>query len=185
VSRTRHARTPKTKRAPRTGKVAIPYKTALTLSQYLGKAINAAAGSQLRMFVAGSLRRKKAMVGDVDLVLVDPADAAWAALATVRGLTLDAYGPMKASGWFKSHGKRIRVDLRRTTADSLGAALEYFTGPAGHNLGMRMKARKAGYKLNEYGLFRLSDGAKAAGATEASIYDVLKHAWKPPEERGR
>lgn len=182
MSRTRHARP--AKRAPRVGKVAVPYKQAIGLHTCLVLDL-IAAGVKGRHVMAGSLRRKKTTIGDIDLLIVDPTDAAWAALAHVNGLTLDAYGPLKASGWYRSHRKQIRVDLRRTTADSLGAALEYFTGPAGHNLGMRMKAKKAGYKLNEYGLFRVSDGAKVAGATEESIYEVLKHPWKPPEERGR
>jgi len=185
VSRTRHTRTPKARRAPRTGKIAVPYDTAMKLFLVLKERLQNAIGRIFPIIFAGSLRRKAAKVGDLDVLLVGAPLSGWRALEHLRGLTLDAYGPVKASGWFHSHGKRIRVDLRNVALDSVGAALEYFTGPVGHNLGMRRKAKNAGYRLNEYGLFRVSDGVKVAGDTEQSIYDALHRPWKPPELRGK
>jgi DNA polymerase (family 10) len=134
---------------------------------------------------AGSLRRKRSSVKDLDALLVDRTDAQWGHLANVDRLELTSFGPQKAAGTFMCKGVSVNVDIRRVATRSLGAALEYFTGPKGHNVGMRMKAKKLGLKLNEYGLFRVRDGARVAGRTEQEIYDVLKHAWKPPELRGR
>ena len=136
---------------------------------------------------AGSLRRMAPTVGDLDLLLIEQpwGQWAWGALPTVHGLALHAFGPAKATGVFTHGRQRIPVDIRAVAPSSLGAALEYFTGPAGHNLGMRMKAKRKGYKLNEYGLFSVKTGFKIAGDTEASIYDALGHDWKPPELRGR
>jgi hypothetical protein len=182
MSRSRHAR-PSLK-APRVGKIRLPYAAAQGLMTQLTRQLRNVGIGPGEIVVAGSLRRKKAMVGDLDILLVNASDGEWVALDGMSGLTLDAYGTLKASGWFRSHRKKIRVDFRRVARESLGAALEYFTGPAGHNLGMRMKAKKLGMRLNEYGLFD-KHGAKVAGATEESIYDVLRHPWKPPEMRGR
>lgn len=136
---------------------------------------------------AGSLRRQAPTVGDLDLLLIEQpwGQWAWGALPTVPGLALHAFGPAKATGVFRRGGLQIPVDIRAVAPESLGAALEYFTGPQGHNLGMRMKAKRMGYKLNEYGLFNLQTGLKIAGDTEASIYDALGHPWRSPEQRGR
>ncbi len=183
MSRTRHARPPT--KAPRVGKIALPYAAAQGLMTQLARQLRNVGVGPSSIVVAGSLRRKKAMVGDLDVLLVDPPAHAWASLVTQSGLTLDAHGPLKASGWFRSHRKKIRVDFRRVTRDSLGAALEYFTGPAGHNLGMRTKAKKLGLRLSEYGLFNVKTGERVAGETEQSIYEKLGHQWKPPESRGR
>lgn len=170
----------------------IPRATALELSRRFLRALRGAdvvAGTRGSCCVfAGSLRRKSATVGDLDLLLVDRTDAQWANLAHVRRFTLSKFGPRLAQGVFaaKVHGVDVfvKIDIRRVAARSLGAALEYFTGPRGHNLGMRTKAKKRGYKLNEYGLFA-ADGTRVAGRTEKEIYDVLGHGWKPPEQRGK
>jgi len=172
---------------------AVPYLVALEASRAFARALRAAdvvhGKRGVSVVFAGSLRRKKPVVADLDVLLVDRTDAQWAKLQAVRHLALSSWGPKKAAGTFTAtvHGKRVplNVDLRRVATRSLGAALEYFTGPKGHNLGMRMKAKKAGYKLNEYGLYRIKDGARVAGRTEQEIYDVLEHTWKPPELRGR
>lgn len=169
------------------------YDQALELSRRLQRALRAADvvhGTRGSAIVfAGSLRRKAERIRDLDVLLVDRTDAQWANLAHVRGLKLTSFGPKKAAGvfWVGRGGIRlpINVDVRRVATRSLGAALEYFTGPKGHNLGMRLKAKRQGYKLNEYGLFRVSTGTRVAGRTEQEIYAVLGHPWKPPEERGR
>lgn len=171
----------------------VPYDVALEGSRALARAFRAADvvhGTRgTAVVVAGSLRRKQATVADLDVLLVDRTDAQWAKLAAVRHLVLDRWGPKKAAGRFTFSWHRTRVtlnvDLRRVATRSLGAALEYFTGPKGHNLGMRLKAKRLGYKLNEYGLFRLADGVRVAGRTEQELYQVLGHPWKPPELRGR
>lgn len=136
-----------------------------------------------RFVLAGSIRRRASQVGDIDVLLVDLPDAQWAMLEHVDDFKLIEYGPKRARGTFRSHGKRVQLDIRRVGQSHLGAALEYFTGPKGHNLGMRSKAKKKGMKLNEYGLWK---GTKLiAAATEKDIYDALGHPWKPPHARGK
>lgn len=166
-----------------------PYYTAVKLAHLLSRALRGADVVQGKrgtaVVFAGSLRRKKPLVGDLDVLLVERTDSQWAKLEHVRGLALAKFGPKKAEGTFTIGGQSINVDIRRVARRSLGAALEYFTGPRGHNLGMRVKAKKKGLKLNEYGLFDVKTGARVAGRTEKSIYEVLKHEWKPPELRGK
>ncbi len=69
------------------------------------------------------------------------------------------------------------------TSRSLGAALQYFTGSKAHNIALRDRAIQRGYKLNEYGLYRVDDGARVAGEDEAGIYAALGLAFVPPELR--
>jgi len=68
-------------------------------------------------------------------------------------------------------------------AESRGAAMQYFTGSKAHNVALRDRAIQHGFKLNEYGLFRVADDGRLAGASEEGIYDALGMAWVPPELR--
>lgn len=77
----------------------------------------------------------------------------------------------------------FQVDLRLVPADSRGAALQYFTGSKSHNIALRDRAIGLGFKLNEYGLFRVADDVRVAGATEEEIYQALGLEWIPPELR--
>jgi DNA polymerase (family 10) len=77
----------------------------------------------------------------------------------------------------------FQADLRLVAADSRGAALQYFTGSKAHNIALRDRAIGQGYKLNEYGLFRVADDVKVAGAREEDIYAALGLDWVPPELR--
>jgi DNA polymerase (family 10) len=77
----------------------------------------------------------------------------------------------------------LQIDLRQIEADSLGAALQYFTGGKAHNVALRERALRQGLKLNEYGVFRLDTGAKIAGRTEEDVYAALGLPFIPPEMR--
>ena len=77
----------------------------------------------------------------------------------------------------------IQADLRLVPPESEGAAMQYFTGSKAHNIALRDRAIARGFKLNEYGLFRVADGVSVAGADEAGIYDALGLALIPPELR--
>jgi DNA polymerase (family 10) len=77
----------------------------------------------------------------------------------------------------------FQADLRLVAADSRGAALQYFTGSKAHNIALRDRAIDRGFKLNEYGLFRLADDARVAGEREEDIYAALGLDWVPPELR--
>lgn len=137
--------------------------------------------------IAGSIRRKSPTVRDGDVLLVDVSPGQWSRLERLPRATFTQYGPVRAQLVYRPRRFKtgLQIDVRRVARQSLGAALEYFTGPRGHNLGMRSKAKSRGMKLNEYGLFDVRTGERLAGETEKGIYEVLDHPWKPPELRGR
>ena len=132
---------------------------------------------------AGSFRRAKETVGDLDLLVTGPAAAAAIDRFTAHPSVTEvlAKGPNKASAKVGSQG--IQVDLRALPPDSYGAALQYFTGSKDHNVALRTRGLKMGYTLSEYGLFRLDDEARIASRTEEEIYNQLGLAWIPPELR--
>lgn len=129
---------------------------------------------------AGSLRRGRETVGDLDL-LVTGRDHAGIATHFVRfpGIAqILAKGEDKVSVKLEND---MQVDVRLLDRESYGAALQYFTGSKEHNVTLRERAKKRGWKLSEYGLFK---GDKAvASHTEEDIYAKLELAWIPPELR--
>jgi DNA polymerase (family 10) len=132
---------------------------------------------------AGSLRRGKETVGDLDLLVTGPAPEAALDrfVAYPRVSEVLGKGPNKASA--KVGLQSIQVDVRALPAESYGAALLYFTGSKEHNITLRGRCLKMGYTLSEYGLFQLADEAKVAGATEEEVYAKLGLAWIAPELR--
>lgn len=136
-----------------------------------------------RVTPAGSYRRGKETVGDLDVLVAGPgAAAALDRFAAFPGLSeMLAKGGNKASA--KVGSPPIQVDVRALSMDSYGAALQYFTGSKDHNVALRTRCLKLGYTLNEYGLFRLEGETKAAGEREEDIYQKLGLAWIPPELR--
>jgi len=133
---------------------------------------------------AGSLRRGKETVGDIDLLVTGPQpEAALERFVSYpRVHEVLGRGPTKASATVGLQS--IQVDVRALPKESYGAALQYFTGSKDHNVALRGRALKMGYTLNEYGLFRLEDETvRVAGETEEEIYTALGLAWIPPEMR--
>ncbi|MGQ9634756.1 MAG: DNA polymerase/3'-5' exonuclease PolX [Bryobacteraceae bacterium] len=132
---------------------------------------------------AGSLRRGKETVGDLDLLVTGPrASAALDRFAAYPGVQeILGKGENKASA--RVGEQRIQVDVRALPAESFGAALQYFTGSKEHNVALRTRAVKMGLKLSEYGLFRASDDKPLASAAEEEVYHALGLAWVPPELR--
>jgi DNA polymerase (family X) len=130
--------------------------------------------------VAGSIRRQRPTVGDIDLLAVgtDGAGIARHFARFPRFRDVLAQGATRASAVLDSG---TQVDLRVVPPASLGAALLYFTGPKAFNIELRKRALEQGLKLNEYGLYK---GARpVAGATEASILEALGTGWVAPEAR--
>jgi DNA polymerase (family 10) len=132
---------------------------------------------------AGSLRRGKETVGDLDLLVTGTGAAAaldrfvqYPRVSEVLGK-----GPNKAS--VKIGLEAMQVDVRALPEESYGAALQYFTGSKEHNIALRTRCVKMGFKLSEYGLFRATDDGKVAGETEEGIYAALGLPWIPPELR--
>jgi len=131
---------------------------------------------------AGSLRRGRETVGDLDLLVTGPADAVIERfLAFPRVEEVLARGENKVSAKVGREG--LQVDVRALPPDTFGAAMQYFTGSKDHNVAIRTRAVKMGLKLSEYGLFRVEDESKVAGATEAGVYEALGLPWIPPELR--
>ena len=136
---------------------------------------------------AGSLRRGRETVGDLDLLVTGPAcepDIVAAAVEYVATLPLIdkllARGQNKVSFTLRNN---LQVDVRLLPRASYGAALQYFTGSKMHNVALRQRAIKRGLTLSEYALLRLEDNVVVAAATEQEIYNALDLDYIPPELR--
>ena len=136
---------------------------------------------------AGSLRRGRETVGDLDLLATGPACAPGETAAAVEFVAaypgiedVLAKGENKVS--FRVLGG-LQVDVRLLPSASYGAALQYFTGSKAHNVALRQRALKMGYTLSEWALARVDDGSPVAAATEDEIYAALGMACIPPEMR--
>jgi len=130
--------------------------------------------------IAGSFRRRRETIGDVDVLVSARSPARvvrW--FASYTGLRrVSAHGIVRATGYLDGN---LQVDLRVVSATVRGAALLYFTGSKAHNIELRHIARMKQLKLNEYGLFQ--GGRLIAGATEESVYRGLGLQWVPPRRR--
>ncbi len=135
-----------------------------------------------RLNTAGSIRRWKETIGDIDILSTskDPAGVmnVFTRMPDVKEVLMK--GPTKSTVVLK---EGLQVDIRVVDEESYGAALAYFTGSKAHNIRLREIAVKAGLKLNEYGIFREKDNKKIGGATEEEIYEILKLQFVPPELR--
>jgi DNA polymerase (family 10) len=141
--------------------------------------------------VAGSIRRWRETVGDIDVLVASNAPEAVVAAFT----DWDQVSSVIESGTKKAavRADDERVDLRVVVPDEFGAALQYFTGSKAHNVTLRNRAIARDLKMNEYGVFDVSDvddpdagqrvGERVAGRTEEEMYAVLDLAWMPPELR--
>lgn len=132
--------------------------------------------------VAGSLRRWKETVKDIDVLAAgkkpEEIAGAFVRLAAVKEVL--ERGATKCTAMT---AEGIQVDLRVVEESSFGAALQYFTGGKAHNIKLREMASRRGWKINEYGLFRESDEKRIAGKEEEEIYSALGLPWIPPELR--
>jgi len=140
-----------------------------------------------RVTPAGSLRRGRETIGDLDLLATGPVcmpektGPAVDYVAAYPGIQdIIAKGENKVSFHVD---KGLQVDVRLLPEASYGAALQYFTGSKAHNVTLRQRALKMGYTLSEWALARLDDGSTVAAATEEEIYAALGMDWMPPEMR--
>ncbi len=133
-----------------------------------------------RVMVAGSYRRRRETVGDLDLVVTTAhAGAVGDKLVAYENVAeVLAHGGTRTAIVLRSG---LQVDVRAVPEESYGAALLYFTGSKAHNIALRAIAVHRGWKLNEYGLF--SGKRRIAGLTEEEIYEKLGLAYIPPEMR--
>jgi DNA polymerase (family 10) len=129
----------------------------------------------------GSLRRGCETCGDIDIVAAGAPASLMDAFTSYKLVeTILARGTTKSS--VKLWGG-FQADLRLVPRESLGAAMQYFTGSKAHNIVLRDRAIQRGMKLNEYGLYRVEDDGLIAGADEEGVYEALGLAWVPPELR--
>ncbi|MHA2141604.1 MAG: DNA polymerase/3'-5' exonuclease PolX [Candidatus Thorarchaeota archaeon] len=130
--------------------------------------------------IAGSLRRRRETIGDID-ILVDADDGAKVMDAFIGGEDVSeilAHGSTKSAIRTKAG---LQIDLRIVPTESYGAGLQYFTGSVDHNVKLRTIGVRMGLRLNEYGLYK---GEKQiAGSDEAGIYEALGLVYVPPELR--
>lgn len=137
---------------------------------------------------AGSLRRGRDTVGDLDILVTGSACCTEAgrqeAIAYVAKypplMDVIARGDNKISFHLRNG---MQVDVRLLPPESFGAAMQYFTGSKAHNVALRQRALKMGYTLNEYSLAKLDDQQVVAGKSEEEIYAALKLDYIPPEMR--
>lgn len=131
---------------------------------------------------AGSLRRKKETIGDIDILVTSQKPEkiikTFTSLPQVREIL--AEGPTKSSVTTKDD---IHVDVRVVEPISFGAALQYFTGSKAHNIKLRELAVKRSLKINEYGVFDVKTDRRVAGEREEEIYQILNLPFIPPELR--
>lgn len=166
--------------AARTGKesrmqLAVAMPSAEALVAYLNQCPGVG-----RVVVAGSYRRARETIGDLDILVTADTGRAitdrFIRYPEVREVL--AHGETKASVRLQNH---LQVDVRVVPDESYGAALLYFTGSKHHNVVLRQLAQERGLKLNEYGVFR--GAVRVAGDTEASVYAAVGLPWIPPELR--
>jgi len=129
----------------------------------------------------GSLRRGCETCGDLDLLASGAPSSLmndFVEYAPVERVL--AHGDTKSSVQLAGG---MQADLRLVAPDSRGAALQYFTGSKAHNIALRDRAIGLGFKLNEYGVFRVDDGTRLPANTEAEVYEALGLDWIPPDLR--
>jgi len=150
---------------------ALP--TALEIENRLKKVVK-------QVSAAGSLRRRKETIGDIDILAASSkADKVINFFTKMSDVSrVLAKGSTKASVLLKSG---LQIDLRVVDSSSYGAALQYFTGSKEHNIAVRSLAIKKGLKINEYGVFK--GKKKIAGKTEQDVYKTLGMSCPPPEIR--
>jgi DNA polymerase (family X) len=161
--------------------------TAEKLSDKLVEYLLAADGVE-KVTPAGSLRRGRETVGDLDILVTGPACIDATARQSLIEYLLRFPGLMDviAKGENKvsfRHRNGMQVDVRLLPPESFGAAMQYFTGSKAHNVALRQRALKMGFTLNEYSLAELEGEKPVAGRTEEEIYAKLNLDFIPPELR--
>jgi DNA polymerase (family 10) len=131
---------------------------------------------------AGSLRRKKETIGDIDILVTsqNPEKIMRTFISLPQVSEILAEGSTKSSIITKDD---LHIDVRVVEPISFGAALQYFTGSKAHNIKLRELALKRGLKINEYGVFEVESGNRIAGEKEEEVYQALNLPFIPPELR--
>jgi DNA polymerase (family 10) len=132
---------------------------------------------------AGSLRRGRDTIGDLDILVTGPGAGEVLTHIVRHPKTQEVLGQGANKASVSFGIERLQIDVRALGAESFGAAMQYFTGSKEHNVTLRTNAIKQGLSLNEYGLFTIDGNQRVAGQTEEEVYQRLGYAWIPPELR--
>ncbi|MGH7393005.1 MAG: DNA polymerase/3'-5' exonuclease PolX [Candidatus Rokuibacteriota bacterium] len=165
----------------RAGRARTPLLRAREVAARVVETLRAHGGVE-RIEVAGSLRRLRETVKDVDVLVTSTEPARVVATLTAMPSVTEviARGDTKAS---VRHQDGLQIDLRVVEPGAFGAAFQYFTGSKDHNVRLRELARRRGLTVSEYGVFEERTGARVAGATEEDVYAAVGLPWIPPELR--
>jgi len=163
------------------GQARTLLSTARAVAAHVAEALRAHGGVE-RLEVAGSLRRMRETVKDIDLLVTSTEPArVIETLTTLPSVSeVIVRGPTKAS---VRHQDGLQIDLRVVEPAAFGAALQYFTGSKDHNVRVREIASRRGLRISEYGVFDERTGDRVAGATEEEVYATVGLPWIPPELR--
>ncbi|MBM3254026.1 MAG: DNA polymerase/3'-5' exonuclease PolX [Candidatus Omnitrophica bacterium] len=165
----------------RRGRERMSLGIALPLAEKIINDLKDSSGIK-RITYAGSLRRMKETIRDIDILVS----------SNSPNIIMDNFVKLPVVKEIISKGKTkssiltkegIQVDIRVVKPDSYGAAMVYFTGSKAHNIRIRELANKKGFKINEYGVFRKSDGKKIAGNEEIGVYNAIGLPYIEPELR--
>ncbi len=163
------------------GQERMPLGRALPMAEELYRALERVPEIK-QISLAGSIRRRKETIGDVDILVTsskpDKIMAAFAGLPQIAEVL--ERGGTKASARLR---EGLQVDLRVVEPETFGAALVYFTGSKQHNIRIREMAVKKKLKISEYGVFSDASGERVAGKTEDEVYAAIGLPWIPPELR--
>jgi DNA polymerase (family 10) len=165
-------------------KKRIPLSAALTISGKILKEIKKIPFVE-KAEIAGSIRRKKESIGDIDIIIVAAKRNHRRIVERFTRLPMVekvmAAGNTKASVLVRN--SHVQVDIRVVEEKEFGSALFYFTGSKEHNIRLRLIAKQKGWKMNEYGVFEIKGGKRLAGETERGIYSLFGYRYIPPEKR--
>lgn len=163
------------------GRMRTPIGRARHVAALVVEALRAHGGVE-RIEVAGSLRRLRETVKDVDILVTStqPTRVIGTLVSLPSVTEILARGDTKAS---VRHQDGLQIDLRVVEPAAFGAALQYFTGSRDHNVRLRELARRRGLSISEYGVFEERSGARVASATEEEVYAAVGLPWIAPELR--
>ena len=165
----------------RAGRTRTPLHVARAIAAHVVEVLRAH-GAVDRIEIAGSLRRGRETVKDIDILVTsrEPARVMKVFASLPAAVEVIGQGPTRAT---ILHQDGLHVDLRVVEPEAFGAALQYFTGSKEHNVRVREMAVRKGLRLSEYGIFDEATGARIAGETEEEVYAAIGLPWFPPELR--
>ncbi len=163
------------------GRTRTLMSTARAVARQVAEALRAHGGVE-QVEIAGSLRRMRESVKDIDILVTSREPARVIDTLTSLPSIVEVMGKGDTKVTVR-HQDGLAIDLRVVAPEAFGAALQYFTGSKEHNVRTREIASRMGLKISEYGVFDEATGDRVAGTTEADVYAAIGLPWIPPELR--